>query len=133
MKPSTYCASSILGNIPVSVRTETPNTLTGSIEVEFAGKKRTLRVLIDSSAQLNFISQKIIVEEQSTLKDSSIRAYTVDGQAINVYGEYTLRIYTTDTRRTYYSMDHDFVATDVRDTDLILGYPWLRDIQPEID
>ena len=50
MRPSTYCASSVLGNTPRGVRTETPNALTGSVEVELVGKKRTLRVLIDSGA-----------------------------------------------------------------------------------
>ncbi len=74
-----------------------------------------------------------MVEEQTAPRDSSIRAHAVDGRAINVYGEHTFRVYATDTRGTCYSMDHDFAATDVQDADLILGYPWLRDVQPEID
>jgi hypothetical protein len=50
MRPSTYYAASVLGNTPIGVQIESPNALTGSMEVQFAGKKRTLRVLINSSA-----------------------------------------------------------------------------------
>lgn len=56
MMPSTRSAAIVLNKVLFSADIEPSNTMTGVIDMEFVGKKRALRVLIDSRVELNFIS-----------------------------------------------------------------------------
>ena len=102
------------------------HTLIQIMEIKVVGKKRAIRVLIDSSAELNFISQRIITKEGLSATNSSVKAYTVDGYLVYIYSDYTFRVYTTDVRGIYYSDNYRFLATNIREINVILGFPQLQ-------
>ena len=102
------------------------------MNLEVAGEKHEVRVLIDSGAELNFVSQMVIAKLGLSAPKSSYRAHAVDGHDIQVYGEHELLLHAVDVRGVCYSQSHRFLATTIKDFDLILGMPWLRDTDPEI-
>ncbi len=59
---------------------------------------------------------------------------TLEGKEVWTYGIHTLPLATTDSMGNAQLMSHRFVACDFEglDVNLILGYPWLRDVDPTI-
>lgn len=101
--------------------------------MEFGSRKRALRVLIDSGAELNFISQRVIAEEGLSATTSAMRAHAVDGHPVKIYGDHSLMVHATDARGACFPTNHRFLATDLQDFDAILGYAWLYEVDPEVN
>ena len=102
------------------------------MDLEINGKKLAVRVLIDSGAELSFISQRIIAENGLSATTLSIRAHAVDGHEVQVYGEHDLKVHATDERGPCYEQAVHFLASNISDFDVILGQPWLRAVNPDI-
>lgn len=80
----------------------------------------------------NFLSQKVIVKEGLVVQPSSIGAYTVDGHDVRIYGRHTCETHARDARGDSRSSMQQYLATDIKHYDAILGYPWLASVDPEI-
>lgn len=112
---------------------EKPRCLAIEIEVDTPNGPRTMRALLDSGAQANFISQLLIVEMGAQPIDEKSHVRTVGGQSIRVYGKHRFDTYATDVRGDRRLHTHEYIATDIIEYDAILGHPWLTDIDPSID
>jgi len=85
-----------------------------------------LFALVDTGAQENFLSQKIVLEEGLQATPTRMSAETVDGHRISIYGEHTITTSAEDARGMARSCEHTYLATDISKYDAILGYPWLE-------
>jgi transposase InsO family protein len=92
---------------------------------------RTVNALIDSGAEENFISQSLVVEMGMHAQRDSLGVHTIDGHTVRVYGRHTSRITAVDSHGVSRSTDQTFLASDIRRYDLILGWPWLEDVEPD--
>ena len=110
-----------------------PRSIQLQIEIPTSQGWRTLNALLDSGAEENFISQKIIVEARLVPQSALARVKTVNGHPVSLYGRHALETYASDARgRTGYT-EQKFLATDIVGYDMILGFPWLKAVNPEID
>ncbi|TAQ83295.1 hypothetical protein B7494_g8382 [Chlorociboria aeruginascens] len=57
---------------------------------------------------------------------------SVEREHIEIYGVFAAEIEVTDTRRLTRADEHLFVAMDNPSSQIILGYPWLEDVDPLI-
>jgi hypothetical protein len=99
------------------------------------GKWRSERALVDSGAEANCISQTLAIEcGYESLEELREGMSTINGEEIYTYGIHDINIETTDSESTTKSFRHPFVAIDfdVRGVDLVLGYPWLASMNPDI-
>ncbi len=108
-------------------------SLTLDIEVEGPTGIRSVRTLLDSGAQANFISQLLIAEMKVDPFDSGVSVRTVGGQSIRVYGRHRLETSITDWRDACKKQAIEYIATDIQTHGAILGYPWLWETNPDID
>ena len=129
--PDVYCASMALG-LPPRGPSAVKTAMECEIVVYFPQGKRTLRALVDSGAQDNFISQKVIVEEGVRAPLSNITAHAVDGHQVRVYGRHALETHATDARHATRAFQLEYIAADVIKYDALLGYPWLSQCEPDI-
>jgi hypothetical protein len=93
---------------------------------------RTLTALVDSGAMENFLSQRVIVEEGLQAHATSMGAYSVDGHDIRIYGRHICETHVKDTRGETRMSTQSYLATDIKQYDAILGWPWLQAVDPEI-
>ena len=92
---------------------------------------RTLHALLDTGAQGNFLSQSVAVEEGFRANSSSKGAVAADGHPIVVYGQHTIRTEITDSLDECRISDIEFIATDIKRYDAILGWPWIYQEDPD--
>jgi len=104
------------------------------LKVEICGKPA--RALLDSGAQGNFISHTFVEENRIPwqLKDEPYRLHTVDGTPVS-HGNGRV---TMETRPGMMQIDEhrETIRMDITDTarhDIILGIPWLREHNPQVD
>ena len=84
------------------------------------------KALIDSGAQLNLVSQLFVKEAGWQLRPEGAPAVeTVDGRDVQVYGELHMTMSITDRQGRQRQQCDEYIATDIRDYNLILGEPWL--------
>jgi hypothetical protein len=98
-------------------------------------KERRMKALIDSGAQGNFISPRIVNELRLdwNQKDEPYSLNTVEGTSVS-YGNGTVDREATLVMRT--ARQEEQITLDITDTsqhDVILGIPWLRKHNPQID
>jgi hypothetical protein len=108
-------------------------SLTMEIEVDTPKGPVKMRALLDSGSQRNVISQTFAIAYELQPTTTTVRLRTVSGQEIRVYGEHRLDTAATDMRGRYKKRTHPYLATDIQTHDVILGYPWLKDVNPGID
>ena len=98
-------------------------------------EERRVRALVDSGAQANCIQRKLALQMDLTkLKDGITQLASPEGQRIYSYGDHLVRIDATDTLGDRRGADVRFVSCDfdLGDVDVILGYPWLVQVNPSI-
>ena len=62
---------------------------------------------------------------------NSLNIYTINRYTVRIYGRHTSRITAVDSHGVSRSTDQTFLASDIRRYDLILGWPWLEDVEPD--
>ena len=71
------------------------------------------------------------VEEGFRANSSSKGAVAADGHSIVVYGQHTIRTEITDSLDECRVSDVEFIATDIKRYDAILGWPWIYQEDPD--
>lgn len=93
------------------------------------GSSKEVRALIDSGAEVNAVSQRLVAElNWTTRKNKPSEAKSVDGHRIFVWGEYRQRAVIADSWEVERDEELVFSACNIEDFDVILGYPWLRTV-----
>jgi RNase H-like domain found in reverse transcriptase/Reverse transcriptase (RNA-dependent DNA polymerase)/Integrase zinc binding domain/Integrase core domain/Chromo (CHRromatin Organisation MOdifier) domain len=124
-------ASTALGLF--TVEAESDGCIFLDIEVQTPRGKRRLRALLDSGAQGNFISQAIVVEEGLSLERTATRVNGVGGHTVAVHGKGLFATHATDMRGVDRWGQHSYYAATLSGFELILGMPWLKSINPDVN
>ncbi|KAK5418095.1 hypothetical protein LTR06_001844 [Exophiala xenobiotica] len=115
------------------VAADARKSLTMEIEVDTPKGPVKMRALLDSGSTKNVISQTFAIAYELQPTTTTVRLRNVSGQEIRVYGEHRLDTAATDMRGRYKKRTHPYLAADIQAHDVILGYPWLKDVNPRID
>ena len=105
------------------------------IMLKSAKEERRVRALVDSGAQANCIQRKLALEmDLVRLKDGSTQLASPEGRKIYSYGDHLVRVDATDTLGERRGADIRFVSCDfdLEGIDIILGFPWLKQVNPSI-
>ena len=103
------------------------------IELCVANGPRPVRALLDTGAQANFLSQTLAIEEGLRGNQASTMAQAVDGHAVTVYGQHCVAVRVRDSMEESREHQVDFIATDMKYYDVILGWPWISNVNPVCD
>ena len=95
-------------------------------------KLRNLQALVDSGAEVNLLDREVAARLGLKPRTSAMTINVFDGRPVEVLGQCELVIQAQDgfghTART----TQRFYLTDVQEYDIILGHPWLIEVDPEI-
>jgi RNase H-like domain found in reverse transcriptase/Reverse transcriptase (RNA-dependent DNA polymerase) len=75
----------------------------------------------------------VIVEARLESKIAATRVKSIDGHQIVVYGKHEIETHAYDKRGISDYVEQKFLATDIKEYDMILGFPWLKHVNPEIN
>src|SRR2546429_350145 len=96
-------------------------------------RTRTVRALIDSGADENFISQLLAVElglKPTATPTPAIR--TLNGERLTTYHYYTIPTRLENEEGERLEITDEFLGADMVGFDLILGMPWLYNANPDV-
>jgi transposase InsO family protein len=103
------------------------------IEIATPQGYQTLRALLDSGAERDCISQRAVVRLGLKPTEKSPLACAVNGGRISTYGIHTCETHAIDAEGEDGSSTTSFLATDIQGFDAILGFPWLKQVNPIVD
>jgi hypothetical protein len=103
------------------------------LEIPTSHGFRTLNALLDSGAEENFISQRIVAEAKLLPTPVTTRVRTINGRPITIYGRHALEAHARDERGLDGHTEQNFLATDLIGYDVILGFPWLQAVNPDVN
>ncbi|KAA8641307.1 retropepsin-like aspartic protease [Aspergillus tanneri] len=103
--------------------------------VELQAQERTIPTcaLIDSGCQALLISRRFADAHLPEPAIGPRRIVALDGHRIRCYGRYRLRATTQDCHGVRRTIERTFDVVDMDHYDAILGYPWLREANPNVD
>ncbi|KAI9777423.1 MAG: hypothetical protein M1816_004730 [Peltula sp. TS41687] len=109
--------------------------LSTEVQVRTPTGWKTLTALIDSGANENFISHLRIAELgiKPRLDEATPRVTTIDETQLQVYGIYRPRIRATDNSGTTGESHSRLLAASFTGWDIVLGWPWLKELNPDIN
>lgn len=105
------------------------------IGAEILGGHRpaTVRVLIDSGAQGDFIGRGLVNQLSLPVGISPRRVKAIDGHRVRSYGMVSSDLRIQDREGTTRVHNSTLHVVDLSGYDIILGMPWLRITNPDID
>ena len=92
-----------------------------------------VRTLIDSGAQGNFVNRKLAEKFTGVAGIAPRRVKAIDGRVVRTYGQHHVDIKVEDSSGLTRTSGHTLYVVDIDGYDMILGMPWLREINPDID
>ena len=108
--------------------------LIASVKVRGRDRWHHLQALIDSGATYNFVSQLRAKEMDLEGTPTTIgNVCTIDGNALQTYLTHETMLELTDNVGENYQLKQELVAADMKGYDIILGMPWLKTQNPQID
>lgn len=108
--------------------------LEATVECRTSTGWKKARALIDSGAEMNLVSQLFVKGAGWQLRpDSALPARSIDGSTIRIYGTLHITTNVTDRDAKSCKQQDKYVSTDIPDYDIVLGTPWLRARNPDID
>ncbi len=105
------------------------------IALKAGTEERRARALVDSGAQANCIQRRLALQmDLVKLGDGVTQLASPEGRKIYSYGDHLVRVAATDTTGERRGADVRFVSCDfdLGGIDVILGYPWLAQVNPSI-
>jgi hypothetical protein len=88
------------------------------------GAWKSVKVLMDSGAELNFISQLVVKEATLIVSiDGATQARTLNGHLIPIYSMHKVWTRVTDSKGRERDAEDLFCAIDLEDYDMVFGYP----------
>lgn len=125
------CAATALG---FKVPSRSKLALVAEVIIPTKNGQKKAMALIDSGAQANFVSQHWIKEHLPDVPNPRPRQVrAIDGHEIYSYGQRRLDVQATDRADITREFRHTFNAVEMVGYDIILGYPWLRQTNPDVD
>jgi hypothetical protein len=103
------------------------------MEIKSSAGTREVRTLLDSGAQMSFISHLLAAEMRLPREKAAVRVRTIGGQPLEVYGEYCADTLARDEIGVARTREHRYLAAKIVDYDVILGHDWLSRVNPTID
>jgi Aspartyl protease len=103
------------------------------VEIQTPRGKRTLRALLDSGAQGNFIFQAVILEKGISCEKTATRVNGVGGHTVAVHGRGRIVTHTTDMRGISRWGQHSYYTASLEGFKLILGMPWLKSVNLDVN
>jgi hypothetical protein len=98
------------------------------------GAWKSVKALMDSGVELNFISQLMVKEAALVASiDRATQARTLNGRLIPIYGMYKVWTYVADSKGHEWDAEDLFCVIDLEDYDMVLEYPWLQTRNPDMD
>jgi len=92
------------------------------------------RALLDSGAEMNFVSQMLVKEKGwAHTGGGPVEIHTFDGDKRQSYGTVQIDCTFTDSQGTEKGGNTTFCAADLAHYDVILGFPWLLTWNPHVD
>lgn len=123
------CAAAALG---LDHKAHSPLTLSTEVTIQTPTGHTTALALIDCGAEANFTSQYWLKENLPDLPRSwPRRIHAIDGHDVYSYGQHKLTVGATDRNGLTREFRHNFDAVDLIGYDMILGYPWLMEVNPD--
>ncbi|KAI9775957.1 MAG: hypothetical protein M1816_005654, partial [Peltula sp. TS41687] len=109
--------------------------LSTAVQVRTPTGWKTLTALIDSGANENFISHLRVTEFdiKPRLDEVTPRVTTIDETQLQVYGVYRPRIRATDNSGSTGELHSRLLAASLTGWDIVLGWPWLKELNPDIN
>jgi RNase H-like domain found in reverse transcriptase/Reverse transcriptase (RNA-dependent DNA polymerase)/Retroviral aspartyl protease len=89
--------------------------------------------LIDSGAEGCFLSQEWVRKHVRSTDSVSRMVKALDGHRIRSYGLHRMRIAVADDRGLERQNTYPLTAVDMAGYDVILGMPWLREANPDVN
>lgn len=96
------------------------------------GGRCEIKCLIDSGAECNFVSQSWIISNDLPVAFEPKSVKAVDGRTVRSYGTHKLDVTVEDNNQVRNREMSKFHAVDMMGYDMILGYPWLCEVDPDI-
>jgi transposase InsO family protein len=93
---------------------------------------RQITALLDSGAEANFISQLVVKDLELPLKPYQGGAHGVAGHPLHIYGLAQAPVTAVDKRGASGTHTMPFISTNLKGFDVILGMPWLREVDPSV-
>ncbi|KAI9775895.1 MAG: hypothetical protein M1816_005714, partial [Peltula sp. TS41687] len=108
--------------------------LSTAVQVRTPTEWKTLTALIDLGANENFISHLRAAELgiKPRLDEATPKVTTIDETQLQVYGVYRPRIRVTDNSGSTGESHSRLLAASFTGWDIVLGWPWLKELNPDI-
>ena len=81
---------------------------------------------------MNLISNKWLSTHEVSPVPGEQTLCAVDGRPLSSDGVVRFEVFTRDSRKRREHSAHDFIATNLQDYDVVLGLPWLRQVNPQV-
>ena len=82
-------------------------------------KNHILNVLIDNSVKNNFLSQKLIIEEEILIKDAKVSAHTLDNHLFAINRQATCEMHVKNLQKIEHDFQQSFLIADIVYYDVI--------------
>ena len=93
-----------------------------------------MKALVDSGSELNFVAQLLVKEAGWVEPEEVVQAVRMlDRRTMPVYGIHNVSSRIADSNGQAKQYGNQCYAIDIQGYDLILGYPWLQQYNPNLD
>ena len=97
------------------------------------GRTPVVDALVDSGAEVNIVSPKLAKQlGWKAVEQNGLTIRGVDGQPVVSYGKYQQTVEITDSWQRVQKQELIFYAADSSEHSLIIGFPWLEAVDPQI-
>jgi hypothetical protein len=124
------CAAKALG---IPAERKGTKAISFKIKLDAGDEPQEARILLDSGATANFVSQRWVKKTGLRNAGPPRRVNAIDGHAVMSYGNHMLKIRARDELRVIQTQKQVFEAVDLEGYDAILGWPWLQEVNPDIN